>query len=473
MGFFLYLSMFVGIWVLIIAVRVGGQIRKLYRFHAEYAFVDGLSNATIEHRERAERITRELSSLGFEIDLTAHATGPVEGVWQGVLLSRNETSTSRAILQLLRRESLRLYVLTFHTEFADGSACITGTATSLQHLPADPRRRVMMCNWTRSPAALWEFHQRRLADLPADLAGTPTTALDARSFLQRVQSDEFASLQKFGYVKRHRQRPEWVITRKGTALMVARAIIALFRKPGTTAIARARREWDRLGMNEWHGDPSLPLATAVAAHSVTDTSALQYESPLVLWEVRVKRLGGQVVVEVGGPNRLQQAIRGWPYWLTPCFCFGMVALTVTSWAEHQSGPPPWQQGGLWAMTLIGLGFILWGIRHVLQARGTTRISANENGLAYANAPSKPPVATISRDEIISLAVDRDPTGTTSAALLLSLSDEHRLRLLARSNDRVVLESARKALAEAMRIVPTVSHAEPQSDRAVYGAADID
>lgn len=172
-------------------------------------------------------------------------------------------------------QGLRVVTLvTFRTEFSDGTSIVTTSSSSAGVFPRDPKVSPVRCPGIRDFALLYRFHRARVDRDRGRRTATLDHVKDARTRMENEWTETFQRLIGAGYYSLDQTRQKYVPTLKGAFLMTYRLLppfkqIQRFQRDRLTE--RTLRELGFGGMNAFRNAQSFP-ALASAASTVTSGS---------------------------------------------------------------------------------------------------------------------------------------------------------------------------------------------------------
>jgi hypothetical protein len=166
-------------------------------------------------------------------------------------------------------QGLRVVTLvTFRTEFTDGSSIVTTSSSSTGVFPRDPKISAIRCPGIRDFALLYRFHRARVERDRAGRTATLDRVKDARTRMENEWTETYHRLIGAGYYSLDLTRQQYVPTLKGAFLMTYRLLppfkqIQRFQRD--RAAERTLRELGFGGMDAFRNAQSLPAAVGAAS----------------------------------------------------------------------------------------------------------------------------------------------------------------------------------------------------------------
>lgn len=210
--------------------------------------------------------SRGLVACGFHAlgHLTHFTSNTAQNSYVSIWVNAS-TSTQAQIIGVCTPspiEGLRVVKLvTFRTEFSDGTSLITSNSSSLGVFPRDPKVSSVKCPGIRDLALLYRFHQARVNRDRAGRTATLARVKSARTRMEDEWTETYQRLIGAGYYSLDQTRAKYVPTLKGAFLMTYRLLppfkqIQRLRRDRLTE--RSLRELGFGGMNAFrNSQPSL------------------------------------------------------------------------------------------------------------------------------------------------------------------------------------------------------------------------
>lgn len=166
-------------------------------------------------------------------------------------------------------QGLRVVTLvTFRTEFTDGTSIVTTSSSSAGVFPRDPKVSAVRCPGIRDFALLYRFHRARVDRDRARRTATLDRVKDARTRMENEWTETYQRLVGAGYYTLDPSRQQYVPTLKGAFLMTYRLLppfkqIQKFQRDRLAE--RALRELGFGGMDAFRNAQTLPTGAGAAA----------------------------------------------------------------------------------------------------------------------------------------------------------------------------------------------------------------
>jgi hypothetical protein len=161
-------------------------------------------------------------------------------------------------------------LVTFRTEFSDGTAIVTSNSASPGVFPRDRNVSAVRCPGIRDFALLYRFHRARVDRDRAGRTATLDRVKDARTRMQNEWTETYQRLIGAGYYSLDETRQRYVPTLKGAFLMTYRLLppfkqIQKFRRDRLAE--RTLRELGFGGMEAFRNSQSRPVVAGAAPAS--------------------------------------------------------------------------------------------------------------------------------------------------------------------------------------------------------------
>lgn len=166
-------------------------------------------------------------------------------------------------------QGLRVATLvTFRTEFTDGTSIVTTSSSSAGVFPRDPKVSAVRCPGIRDFALLYRFHRARVERDRARRTATLDRVKDARTRMENEWTETYQRLIRAGYYTLDPAGQQYVPTLKGAFLMTYRLLRPfkqIQRRKRDRLAERTLRELGFGGMDAFRRAQSLPLGAGAAS----------------------------------------------------------------------------------------------------------------------------------------------------------------------------------------------------------------
>lgn len=367
--------------------------------------------------------------VGFAVTANLHKSGAVPGADVSIVVLNDDDTGDWAAVSITSHKHVRMLSFSVISEFADGFRIVTTNSRATGIIPANPQDHRVTFAWVTEPAVLIEAHRRRLQ-------------FDSRAAQVRVERPPGSEIEELN--ESWQRDLEWLVRRgyyyfdqragyyrhtiKGSFLTAWRVKEPIKRWLVNRRDRRSRELWNQLGMDQWEASRqiSTPIAPAFTPGTVWSTSprepAVEYQAMLAPGDVRRQLVNGVLTIRMGSPTVRMVLERGWMnigFLFAVALVFGInlyrrwLVWQSIAWLPKPYRPPLISNVMLiWLLFLVGLFvYELWLLLHALsRVRGTTVVSADNQGLRVSNAPGRLRDAQFPRSRIEYLVVRLDQIG---------------------------------------------------------------